>query len=148
MDVRPPFVAVLDDEARLRQALVRLLRSHGVAAAPFAHGRELLKALEGEACACVLLDLHMPEVTGFNVLAALLERGSRVPVIVITGHDEPGTEERVRALGAADYLLKPLDAAELLTALRRVADPASRANPPCPSSAAPSALPTNPSRQP
>jgi FixJ family two-component response regulator len=122
MDVLPPVVAVLDDEAPLRQALVRLLKSHGVAAAPFAHGRDLLQALDAAACTCVLLDLHMPEVTGFNVLAALRERGSCVPVIVITGHDEPGTEERVRALGAADYLLKPLDAAELLDALRRVAD--------------------------
>lgn len=49
---------------------------------------------------CLVLVLHMPEVNGFDVLESLGSRPVRVPVIVITAHDEPGTEERVRSLGA------------------------------------------------
>ncbi len=59
--------------------------------------------------ACVVLDLHMPKVSGFEVQARMAESGLRIPVIVITGHDSP--EARARALGggAAAYLCKPLD---------------------------------------
>ena len=66
---------------------------------------------------CLLLDLHMPGINGFDVLEAFRSRQIPVPVIVITAHDEPGTAERVRALGAAAYLKKPVDRDTLLAAI-------------------------------
>jgi DNA-binding NarL/FixJ family response regulator len=66
---------------------------------------------------CLLLDLHMAEVSGFDVLEAFRSRHIHVPVIVITAHDEPGTAERVGSLGAAAYLKKPVDRDTLLAAI-------------------------------
>jgi len=59
----------------------------------------------------------MTEVSGFDVLEAFQSRHIHTPVIVITAHDEPGTEERVRLLGAAAYLKKPVDRDALLAAI-------------------------------
>ena len=111
-------IAVLDDEPGFRQALSRLLKAHGLAVQTFGTASEFLAATGGQAFACLLLDLHMPDVTGFDVLSDLKSRGQPVPVIMITGHDQLGSAATARELGAADYLLKPLDESALLTALR------------------------------
>ena len=117
-------VAVLDDEAKFRQAQSRLLKTHGFKVETFETGNDLLAALAREPFACVLLDLHMPGMTGFDVLAELATRELRTPVIVITGHDEPGNALRVRTLGATEYLLKPVDESRLLAAIGKVTEPA------------------------
>ena len=62
----------------------------------------------------------MPDINGFEVLERLAAQHLRVPVVVITGHDQPGNAERVRALGALDYLLKPLNESQLLTAIGKI----------------------------
>jgi CheY-like chemotaxis protein len=77
----------------------------------------LLRAHEVRPYDCILLDLHMPGMSGFEVLGALLQKRSAVPVIVITAKDEVGTAERVRDLGAAGYLRKPVDEVPLLEAV-------------------------------
>jgi CheY-like chemotaxis protein len=59
----------------------------------------------------------MPGVNGFQVLESLSIQRNRVPVIVITAHDEPGTAERVRALGACAYLKKPVERNDLFAAI-------------------------------
>ena len=83
-------------------------------------GGELLKACASRLPDCLLLDLHMPDLNGFEVLERLAAQHLRVPVVVITGQDQPGNAERVRALGALDYLLKPLNESQLLAAIRKV----------------------------
>ena len=67
---------------------------------------------------CLVLDLHMPGVNGFDVLAAPATRACRVPVVVITAHDDADTAERVRSLGASAYLKKPVDGAALVSAIQ------------------------------
>jgi FixJ family two-component response regulator len=116
-----PCVAVLDDEPGFRQALSRLLRSHDLKVQAFATGQEFVTAAAGQKFACLLLDLHMPDSTGFDVLADLKTQGVDVPVIIITGHDQPGSAATARELGAANYLLKPLDETALLSSLREAA---------------------------
>jgi FixJ family two-component response regulator len=112
-------VGVLDDESGFRQALSRLLRAHGFNVRTFEHGHDLFTALNAQSLDCLLLDLHMPDMTGFDVLRLLAARSARLPTIVITGNDAPGNPERVRALSAADYLLKPVDEAALLKSIDR-----------------------------
>jgi CheY-like chemotaxis protein len=112
-----PVIAVLDDEPEMRKALRRLLASRGFCVQEYACGEELLAALGSHLPDCLLLDLHMPGVNGFEVLEALRSRGLAVPVIVITAHDEPGTAEQVRALGVTAYLKKPVDRDTLLSAI-------------------------------
>jgi len=126
MTVIPRCLAVLDDEPRFRQALGRLLKTHGFSVERFASGDDLIAALAKRSFDCLLLDIHMPDVNGFDLLTALDRCKARLPVIVITGHDQPGTAERVRALGAVNYLIKPIDESALLAALEQAVPGISR----------------------
>ena len=112
-----PVVAVLDDEPEMRKALRRLLTCRGFHVDEYACGEDLLAALGSQPLDYLLLDLHMPGINGFGVLEAFRSRQISVPVIVITAHDEPGTSERVRKLGASAYLKKPVDRDALFSAL-------------------------------
>jgi FixJ family two-component response regulator len=112
-----PVVAVLDDEPEMRKALRRLLACRGFCVEEYASGKDLLAAVSAHPPDCLLLDLHMMDVNGFDVLEAFQMRHISVPVIVVTAHDEPGTAERVRSLGAAAYLKKPVDRDTLLSAI-------------------------------
>lgn len=99
----------------MRTALLRLLRRYGYEIELFASGDELLQA--PRLPDCIILDLHMPGMNGFTVLQHLASRPAPPSVVVITGHDQPGNVERLRALGASAYLLKPVDAGPLVTAI-------------------------------
>jgi FixJ family two-component response regulator len=112
-----PVVAIVDDEDAVRRALERLLRSAGYAPNAFASGAAFLQSLDGARPDCVVLDLHMPNVTGFDVQDRMTQSGVRVPIIVITGHDTAESRERAGALGAAAYLRKPVGANLLLEAI-------------------------------
>jgi FixJ family two-component response regulator len=112
-----PVAAVVDDEPEMRKAIRRLLATRGIRVEEYECGDEFLAALGSRPLYCVLLDLHMPGVNGFQVLESLSIQRNRVPVIVITAHDEPGTAERVRALGACAYLKKPVERNDLFAAI-------------------------------
>jgi FixJ family two-component response regulator len=110
------LIAVVDDEPRFCSALARLLKTHGFDVETFTRGNDFLAAFTSRAPDCVLLDLHMPEISGFEILERLA--GRHLPVLVITGHDQPGNAERVRAVGGTGYLLKPVNETQLLDAVR------------------------------
>ena len=67
---------------------------------------------------CVILDLHLPGMSGFDVQDALAEQHSPLPVVVLTGNDTPANRARSLANGARAFLLKPVDDKVLLDALR------------------------------
>jgi DNA-binding response OmpR family regulator len=67
---------------------------------------------------CVILDLHLPGMSGFDVQVALAGRNARIPVVVLTGNDTPANRSRSLANGASAYLCKPVDDKVLLDALR------------------------------
>jgi FixJ family two-component response regulator len=123
MPTPKPVVAVLDDEPELRKALRRLLAGRGFQVEEYERGNDFLAAVGTRPLDCLLLDLHMPEVSGFDVLEAFQSRHIHTPVIVITAHDEPGSEERVRRLGASVYLKKPVDRDALLSAINAALTP-------------------------
>mgnify|MGYP001132973041 FL=1 len=116
MPGRTPVVAVVDDEQPVRRALQRLLRASGFDVRLFATGSDFMSHLEG--IDCVILDLHLPGMSGFEVQEALTERGASVPVVVLTGNDTPANRARSLANGAHAYLCKPVDDKVLLEALR------------------------------
>jgi FixJ family two-component response regulator len=109
-----PYVAIVDDEEPVRKALRRLLRASGLDAESYAGGKEFLDASVLREPDCVLLDLHMPRMSGLQVLQALHAARRNVPVIVITAHDAPETRQQCLAAGATAYLRKPLEEHELL----------------------------------
>lgn len=111
-------IAVLDDEPEMRKALRRLLTGRGFRVEEYERGGDFLAAIGLQRPDCLLLDLYMPEFSGYEVMEAFRVRRISVPVIVITAHDEPGTTEHVRALGALAYLKKPVDRDVLLSAIQ------------------------------
>jgi FixJ family two-component response regulator len=110
-------IAVVDDEAPVRKALGRLLRAAGFSVETFASGIEFLGSLQIRRPDCTILDLHLPGLSGLEVQEQLARDKNSLPCIVITGKDEPGVAERVRAAGASAYLKKPLDERVLLAAI-------------------------------
>jgi FixJ family two-component response regulator len=112
-----PLIAVVDDEEPVRVALRRLLRSACFEVETFPSGVAFLESLKTHQPDCVVLDLHMPRVDGFAVQARLAEAGSRLPLVVITGHDSAETRARALASGVSAYLLKPVDDQTLLAAI-------------------------------
>ncbi len=101
----------------MRKALRRLLACRGFQVLEYERGADLLDVLDSHPLDCLLLDLHMEGVSGFEVLEAILARQIHLPVIVITAYDEPGTEERVRGSEAVACLKKPVDRDALLSAI-------------------------------
>lgn len=117
---QPPLIAIVDDDEDVRVALGRLVRAAGMASEAFAGGAAFLQSIDDHAPDCVVLDLHMPVMDGFEVQAALGRRGSAVPVVIITGDDLPTTRQRAMALGARGYLCKPVDGEQLLATIGAV----------------------------
>ncbi|HET7843325.1 MAG TPA: response regulator [Xanthomonadales bacterium] len=115
------LVAVVDDEPDVRRALRRLFVSVGIRVEEYGTGTSFLASLDARAPDCVVLDLHMPEVSGYDVQAALAQRQLPPPVVVITGHDTPTARARAISAGAAAYLCKPVDDEALLGAVMRAA---------------------------
>ena len=117
------LIAVVDDEEAVRTALRRLLRSASLDVETFSSGAEFLESVKEHQPDCVVLDLHMPQVSGFAVQARLAESGIRLPTVVITGYDAEATRERALAGGAAAYLRKPVDGKALLDAIAAAVSP-------------------------
>jgi FixJ family two-component response regulator len=111
------LLAIVDDDADVRVALTRLVASAGFAVETFASGADFMRSIEDHEPDCVLLDLHMPEMSGFDVQGALASAHAAVPVLVITGHDTQESRARAAQLGAKGYLCKPVDASALLAAI-------------------------------
>ncbi|MEW6037638.1 MAG: response regulator [Pseudomonadota bacterium] len=112
----PDLIAIVDDEEAVCKALRRLMRSAGYVVETYNSGADFLESLDSDLPLCVILDLHMPGTTGFDVLDRLASEGMRIPAIVVTGHDSEDAQSRVLATGAA-YLRKPVDDRSLLDAI-------------------------------
>ena len=112
-------VAVVDDDASVRRALGRLLRTAGFDVETFGSGAELLQALSRFNPDCIILDLHMQEMNGLDVQRHLARIGSPAPVIIITGHDDSKARSEAIALGASAYLAKPIEENLLVTTIEQ-----------------------------
>lgn len=121
-DPTVPTVYLVDDEPAVLSALSRLLRSHGWPVQPYGSARALLDALPGSAIGCAVMDLAMPEMDGMALQRALVERGSLLGVVFLTGHGDLGTGVRAMKSGAVDFLSKPLDESQLVAAVSAAVD--------------------------
>jgi DNA-binding response OmpR family regulator len=111
-----PGIVVVEDDASMSQALERILRAGGFAADAYASAED---ALEAAALAdCLVLDIHLPGMSGFELYRQLTLSGKELPVIFITAHDEPAVrEEAQRLAGSGSYLPKPFSGRALLDAI-------------------------------
>ena len=111
-----PLVAVVDDEESMRLAFARALRG-SYAVALYDGGEEFLQSLATSQPACVVLDVHMPGMSGRDIQQALAIAKVRLPVIVVTAHDQPELRQECLAAGAVAYFIKPLRREDLIAAL-------------------------------
>ena len=102
-------VAVVDDDSSVRRALQRILTVLDVSVEAYASGEDFLQSLGMLRPDCVVLDLHMPGLSGLEVQQRLKKLDERLPVVIVTGHHEPGMRRRCLLAGAAGYLRKPID---------------------------------------
>jgi FixJ family two-component response regulator len=110
-----PIIAIVDDDASARRSLLRVVGSAGYKAEAFASAREFLAWLPHGRPACLVLAVHMDELSGFDLYDRLT-----VPVVFITGHDDAVTVARMESADVAGHLRKPFDRATVLDTIDRV----------------------------
>ena len=106
-------VAIVDDDAGVRGALNSLLAAIGHQVRTFASAGDFQKA-DIRAFTCLILDHHMPEMTGLRLAEHLRGEGSLIPIILVTGFPSPALEARAAQLGIERVLEKPLNEQDLL----------------------------------
>jgi FixJ family two-component response regulator len=112
-----PAVFVVDDDASVRDGIRTLLRSVGLHAEVFASAEEFLNAERPEAPSCLVLDVRLPGVSGLDFQDQLTISGVQIPIIFITAHSDVPTSLRALKAGAVEFLAKPFETQELLTAV-------------------------------
>lgn len=114
---RRSLVYVIDDDESVRKALKRLLRSADLDVETFSSAEEFLSNSREDQNTCILIDIRMPGLTGFDLQKRLLSKGVPIPVIVISATDDRQTREHARELGAVGFFRKPVDDQALLDAI-------------------------------
>lgn len=112
------LVSVVDDDASLRRSVRNLLSSAGLRVETFGSAEAFLASDHVADTGCVVVDLRMPGMSGFDLIDRLDERAVRVPVIVLTAHDDATARRQAYDAGAAGFLGKPFHGDVLLEAIR------------------------------
>jgi FixJ family two-component response regulator len=112
-------VAIVDDDASLCHAMDRLLRAAGFQSFTHASAEAFLEDLEREQPDCILLDIQLGGMSGFELQTLLTASGSTTPVIFITAHDDPETREQARQTNCVAYLRKTDPGEAVLKAIRK-----------------------------
>lgn len=113
----PSLICVVDDDNGARRGLELILRAAGHTVEAFPGAGAYLAAGRGADTACLILDVHMPGMTGPELQLRLIEDGYRVPIVFVTGDDNDALKQRVMAKGALCLLYKPVDSTALLDAV-------------------------------
>jgi FixJ family two-component response regulator len=111
-------IAVVDDDASVRQGLERLIRSAGFQAETFASAQEFLARRWADPPSCLVLDLQLPGLSGLDLQKRMAEIGLITPIVFVTGHGNIPSSVRAMKAGAIEFLTKPFDEQALLTAIQ------------------------------
>ncbi|MGW2330271.1 response regulator transcription factor [Streptomyces sp. NPDC001700] len=110
----PSLVYILDDDEELSESLAWLLESVGIRSERFQDARTFLRSYDRDRPACLILDVRMPELSGFDVQQLLNETGAPLPVVFVSAHGDIRMSVRAMQNGAVDFLEKPYDPQHLL----------------------------------
>ena len=113
----PTSIALVEDEAAVRRALVRLLRTAGLQVQGFESGAAFLESLPRRRPDCLIVDLHMTGMSGLEMLRELRRQGSALPTVVMTVSHGPQARALCHDAGATVFVTKPIDEATLLDAI-------------------------------
>ncbi len=124
--MRPPLsgtiVAIVDDDASVREATCNLLRMNGYSAFTFASAEEFLNSPEREIAACLITDVRMQNMSGIAMRDQLLLNGRDIPTIFVTAFADPYVAAKVQQRGAIGLLQKPFDGHVLLRIMGQALD--------------------------
>ena len=116
----PGLVYVVDDDASFRTAIERRLRIAGYEVETYSSAQLLLDRVPAaERPGCILLDVQMPGLSGLELQSRLIELGSILPIVFVTGHADTPTTVRAIKAGAEDFLTKPASSEQLIGAIER-----------------------------
>jgi FixJ family two-component response regulator len=115
-----PLVAVVEDDAGSRKTLGRVLRAGGFDAELYESAEDFLAARRDPATIGLVLDVHLGGMSGLGLQERLNAEGSTLPVIVITGIDDPLLERMARQLGCCAFLRKPCEAKTIISLLQEL----------------------------
>jgi FixJ family two-component response regulator len=113
-----PLIAVVDDDAAIREAVQSLLRSVGLGAEGFASAQDFLQSAHLPETACLIVDVRMPRMSGLELQQQLTTAYCLIPIIFITAHGDAATRARALSAGAVDFLDKPFSEEGLLRAVQ------------------------------
>lgn len=112
-------VHIVDDDRQVLESLVRLLSVEGFEAVSSRSAEEFLGKFDSSVPGCLILDLSLPKVGGLELQQVLAARGASLPIVFLTGRGDIRTSVCAMKEGAIDFLTKPVDAQDLLAAVRR-----------------------------
>jgi two-component system response regulator FixJ len=118
----PSMIFVVDDDDGVRHSIRALLESSGYVVEDYGSPQPFLENLGSRSEGCVIADMRMPHMSGLELHQELLDRGSQLPVIIITGYGDVALAVRAMKSGAADFIPKPVDPDELLASVKRALD--------------------------
>lgn len=121
------LISVVDDDTSVRDSLLGLIRSVGLAVEVFASAEEFLKSDQLRNTRCLILDVRMPGMNGLELQRGLAVSHCEIPVIFITAHGDEAARSQALKDGAVDYLLKPFTEEALLNAIHAALRAALRA---------------------
>ena len=113
---------VVDDDPAVRHSLSRLIRQAGLNVETFASADEFLSTFRSDGPACLVLDVRMPGMDGFELRSKLLERNAHIPTIIITGHADVPMAVRAMRSGVVDFVEKPFRGPQLLERIHQAID--------------------------
>jgi FixJ family two-component response regulator len=117
-----PAIAIIDDDEFVRDALQRLIESVGYVAMVFSSADEFVNSSRIRDVSCLIADVHMPGMTGFDLHDRLIRNEYGIPVILMTGLPTEKFKERARNSGAVDLLSKPISIERLIGCLEKALD--------------------------
>jgi FixJ family two-component response regulator len=114
-----PSVFIVDDDARMRAAMQRLLKTVGLHSESFATPQDFLRHKLPDGPSCLLLDVRLPGMSGLDLQRKLTEVGVQIPVIFITGHGDIPMTVKAMKFGAVEFLTKPFRDQDLIDAIQQ-----------------------------
>ena len=115
----PPVIHIIDDDTSFRTAVMRMLRAARYEVRGYASAAEFAGSDATASPGCIVLDLSMPEGSGFDVQERLAEMDERLPIVFLTGRGDIPASVRAMKAGAVDFLTKPVERETLLSAIER-----------------------------
>ena len=115
-------IAVIDDDESFRVALVESLSSLGYGSSGYASAEEYLGGFAGRSFDCVVTDIHMPGLSGLDLMKSLAARGSTTPIVLITARSDSNLEAKAAAAGALCLLRKPFEMSDLIKCIEEAAE--------------------------